>query len=150
VLIQGEGMGITNFVADATMSASPAIEVHNPAVGSSLTLLADAQKGEMSVTLSPSDAATWNACDYILLFSDKSVDTETSTKHAGAVKQVVALDATTGVVTVDDQIYDAYLVADSAALGATPCCRTSRWRIFRSPRNHHRSREPADSLLSDL
>jgi hypothetical protein len=116
VQIQGEGVGITNFVADASMTASPAIEVNNPAVGSSLTLLADTQKGDMSVTLSPSDAATLNAGDYILLFSNKSVDTEIPTKHAGEVKQVVALDATSGVVTVDDQIYDAYLVADSAAV----------------------------------
>ena len=116
VQIQGEGMGITNFVADASMTASPAIEANNPATGSPLTLLANTQKGDMSVTLSPSDAATVNAGDYILLFSNKSVDTEIPTKHAGEVKQVVALDATTGVVTVDDQIYDAYLVADSAAV----------------------------------
>jgi Right handed beta helix region len=116
VQIQGEGMGITNFVAGASMTASPVIDVNNPAAGLSLTLLADAQKGDMSITLSPSDAATLNAGDYILLFSDKSVDTEIPTKHAGEIKQVVALDATAGVVTVDDQIYDAYLVADSAAL----------------------------------
>ena len=117
VQIQGEGMGITNFVADrTTMTASPAIEVFNPAAGSPLTLFADAQKGDTAVTLSPSDAATLKPGDYILLFSDKSVDTEIPAKHAGEVKQVVALDATTGVITVDDQTYDTYLVSDSAAV----------------------------------
>jgi hypothetical protein len=117
VHIQGEGMGITNFVADATtMTASPTIEVNNPVAGSPLTLLADTQKGDRSFTLSPSDAATLNAGDYVLLFSDKPVDTEIPAKHAGEVKQVVARDATTGVITVDDQIYDAYLVAQSAAV----------------------------------
>jgi hypothetical protein len=118
VQIQGEGMGITNLVADATsMTASPAIEVHNSVAGSPLALLADARKGETSVTLSPSDAATLNAGDYILLFSDKPVDTEIPAKHAGEVKQVAAADATTGVITVDDQIYDDYLmIQDSAAV----------------------------------
>jgi hypothetical protein len=33
-------------------------------------------------------------------------------KHAGEVKQVVTVDALTGVVRVDDQIYDAYLVGE--------------------------------------
>jgi hypothetical protein len=117
VQIQGEGMGITNFVADATsMTASPAIEVHNSGAGSPLTLLADAQKGETSVTLSPSDAATLKAGDYVLLFSDKAVDTEITAKHAGEVKQVVALNTTTGVISLDDQIFDAYTVVESAAV----------------------------------
>ena len=117
VQVQGEGMGITNFVADATtMTASPVIDVRNSAAGSPLSLLADAQKGDTSVSLSPPNAATLNAGDYILLFSNKSVDTEITAKHAGEVKQVVAVDTTTGVVTVDDQIYDTYLLADSAAL----------------------------------
>jgi hypothetical protein len=117
VQIQGEGMGITNFVADAnTMTASPAIDVRNSAAGSPLALLADAQKGDTTLTLSPTDAATLNAGDSILLFSNKPVDTEITTKHAGEIKQVGAVDTTTGVITVDDQIYDTYLLADSAAV----------------------------------
>src|SRR6516225_8137168 len=78
VQIQGEGMGVTNLVADATTMA---------------------------------------AGDYVLLYSEKPVDAEISTKHAGEVKQIVAVDATTGVITVDDQIFDTYLVTpDSAAM----------------------------------
>src|SRR6516225_12134062 len=58
VQIQGEGMGVTNLVADATtMTASPAIEVHNPTVGPPLMLLADAKKGDTTVTLGQADAA---------------------------------------------------------------------------------------------
>jgi hypothetical protein len=117
VQIQGEGMGITNIVADqTTMTASPALEVNNPAAGNPLVLVADTQKGDTTVTLSATDAATLTAGDYILLYSDKPVDAEISTKHAGEVKQVIAVDAPTGVITVDDQIYDAYLLADSAAM----------------------------------
>jgi hypothetical protein len=117
VQIQGEGMGITNIVADqTTMTASPALEVNNPAAGNPLALVADTKKGDTAVKLSPADAATLTEGDYILLYSDKPVDAEISIKHAGEVKQVVAVDAPTGVITVDDQIYDAYLVADSAAM----------------------------------
>ena len=39
VHIQGEGMGITNLVADkTTMTASPALQVNNPTVGTPLAL----------------------------------------------------------------------------------------------------------------
>src|SRR5262249_43182796 len=114
---QGEGMGITTIVADkTTMTASPAIEVNNPATGNPLVLLADARKGNTRITVSPADATTLTAGDYILLQSEKPVDAEIPTKHAGEIKQVVAADVTTGVVTVDDQIHDSYLLADSAAM----------------------------------
>jgi hypothetical protein len=117
VQIQGEGMGITNLVADQTsMTSSPAIEVNNPVTGSPLALLADTHKGDTQVSVSPEDAATLTAGDYILLHSNKSVDAEIPTKHAGEIKQIVAADATTGLIMVDDQVYDAYLVADSAAV----------------------------------
>jgi hypothetical protein len=117
VQIQGEGMGITNIVADkTTMTASPAIEVNNPAADTPLALLADTQKGDTTVTVGPADAATLTAGDYILLYSEKPVDAEIPTKHAGEVKQVVAVDLQNGVITVDDQIYDTYLVGDSAAM----------------------------------
>ena len=83
VHIQGEGMGITNFVADGTtMTASPALQVNNPAVGTPLALLADTQKGNTTVTLSPGNAATLTAGDYIQLYSEKAVDAAISIKHA--------------------------------------------------------------------
>jgi hypothetical protein len=116
VHIQGEGMGITNIVTAETMTASPAIQVYNPNAGNALPLLTDTSKGEIAVTLSPTDAATLTPGDYVLLHSKKPVDAEDPQKHAGEVKQVVTVDALTGVITVDDQIYDAYLVADSAAV----------------------------------
>jgi hypothetical protein len=116
IQIQGEGMGITNIVADATMTASSAIEVHNASAGTPLALTADTNRGDRTITVSPANAATLTADDYILLYSEKSVDAEIPAKHAGEVKQVVAVDALSGVVTVDDQIYDSYLVADSAAM----------------------------------
>src|SRR5215468_938371 len=45
VHLQGEGMGITNIVADKTMTASPAIQVYDPQAGNALPLLADTSKG---------------------------------------------------------------------------------------------------------
>jgi len=116
VHIQGEGMGITNIVTAETMTASPAVQVFNPNAGNALPLLTDTLKGETAVTLSPTDAATLTPGDYVLLHSKKPVDAEDPQKHAGEVKQVVTVDALTGVITVADQIYDAYLVADSAAV----------------------------------
>jgi hypothetical protein len=115
VQIQGEGMGITNIVADKTMTNSPAVEAYDPHAGNPLPLVADtARGGDPFLKLNPLDAAILAPDDDILLFSNKSVDSEVSAKHAGEIKRVVAVNKQTGVITVDDQIYDAYLVADSA------------------------------------
>jgi len=116
VHLQGEGMGITNIVADAAMTATPAIEAYNSAAGGFLKLAADTAKSDTTVTLNPPDAATLAVDDYVLLFSNKSVDAEDPAKHAGEVKQVAAVNAANGIVTLDDQIYDAYLLADSASI----------------------------------
>jgi hypothetical protein len=116
VHIQGEGMGVTNIVADQTMTASPAIQVYNPQAGNALPLLADTSRGDIAVTLGPANAATLTSGDYVLLFSNKPVDAEDPQKHAGEVKQVTAIDVPTGLITFDDQIFDAYRVADSAAM----------------------------------
>ncbi|HTD55863.1 MAG TPA: hypothetical protein VK670_10810, partial [Silvibacterium sp.] len=115
VQIQGEGMGITVFAGDAAMTGNtPGLEAHNATVGTARPLVADTAQGDITFNLSPTDASSFSAGDYILLFSNKEVDTESPAKHAGEVKQITSVDATTGVITVDDQIFDTYTVADSA------------------------------------
>jgi len=64
--------------------------------------------------ISRSSASSFSVGDYVLLYSNKSVDTEAPAKHAGEVKQIVAVDPTTGIITMDDQIFDAYTQADAA------------------------------------
>ena len=114
--IQGEGMGITVFVADSAMTGNtPALEAFSTASdGTARALVADTARGHTTIQTSPVDAASFAAADYILLYSNKSVDTEVPAKHAGEVKQIVAVDPTTGVLTMDDQIFDSYTRADSA------------------------------------
>jgi hypothetical protein len=117
VHIQGEGMGITIFTGDGTMTGNtPGLEVYNPTVGTARPLLADTARGEVTLSLSPTDASSFNKGDYVLLYSDKEIDTEDLAKHAGEVKQITNVDSATGVITVDDQILDTYTVADSAAI----------------------------------
>lgn len=117
VQIQGEGMGITIFAGDSSMTGNtPALEVSNSAVGSARALIADTARGDVTLKVSPSDAASFNARDYVLLASNKQIDTESPAKHAGEVKQITAVDPVGGVLTVDDQIFDTYTVADSATV----------------------------------
>jgi hypothetical protein len=119
VQIQGEGMGITVFVAQSSMAGNtPALEVFSTASdGTPRTLLADTARGDLTIQLSPTDAASFAVGDFVLLFSDKVVDTESSAPHlkcAGEVKQIAAADSTTGFITMDDQIFDEYTQAQSA------------------------------------
>ena len=117
VQIQGEGMGITVFVGDSAMTGNtPALQAFNAAAGTARPLVADTALGDTTFTTSPADAASFTAGEYILLYSDKVVDTEITTKHAGEIKQITAVDPTSGVITVDDQIFDTYTVGDSASV----------------------------------
>lgn len=116
VQIQGEGMGITTFLCDASMTGNtPALQVFSTASdGTPRTLVADTARGDMTIQTSLADAASFTAGEYVLLYSNKSVDTEAPAKHAGEVKQIVAVDPATGILTLDDQIFDTYTQADSA------------------------------------
>jgi len=74
VHIQGEGMGITIFTADSTMTGNtPGLEAYNSTVGTARPLVADTARGDTTVNISPADAASFNPGDYVLLFSDKQV-----------------------------------------------------------------------------
>jgi len=116
IQVQGEGMGITIFVADSTMTGNtPALEAFSSAAdGAPRALVADTARGDTTVQTSPADASSFTAGDYVLLYSNKSVDTEAPAKDAGEVKQIVAVDPITGIITMDDQIFDVYTQADAA------------------------------------
>src|ERR1700745_4248535 len=107
VQIQGEGMGITVFTGDASMTGNtPALDIYNSGAGSARALVTDTTRGDITIKLSPADAAHFNPVYYGLLYSNKGIDTESPAKHAGEVKQIIAVDPVGGVITVDDQIFD--------------------------------------------
>jgi Right handed beta helix region len=114
VHVQGEGMGVTNIIAAPAMTDRPAIQVYKQNIGYDAPLVADTTKGDTALALAPADAANVASGDAMLLYSNKSVDCAIATKHAGEIKRVVRADAQTGLVTLDDQIHDAYLVSDTA------------------------------------
>jgi hypothetical protein len=93
---------------------TPALQAFNAGAGTIRPLVADTALGDTTFTTSPADAASFAAGDYILLYSDKVVDTEITTKHAGEIKQITSVDPTSGSITVDDEIFDIYTLADSA------------------------------------
>jgi hypothetical protein len=116
VHIQGEVMGITVFVGAPAMTGNtPALEAFSTASdGTKRALVADTARGDLTITTSPADASSFAVGDYVLLYSNKGVDTESLGKQAGEVKQIVAVDPTTGIIQMDDQIFDTYTLAQSA------------------------------------
>jgi hypothetical protein len=117
--IQGEGMGITEFVGNMTGS-TPALEAYNNVAGTPRSLINSTLLGDTTITTSPVDAASFTSGEYVLLYSNKVVDTEDTDKHAGEIKQIPlpAFDPTSGVIPVDDQIFDTYTLADSAQVAS--------------------------------
>jgi hypothetical protein len=115
VRIIGEGIGVTNLVCAASVTGdTPAIAVGNSTAGSDRSLTASTALGSSSITMSPAHTATLSIGDWLLLKSNKRVDSENSSKFAGELHYVTAIDTGTGVVTLDDVIHDAYLISDSA------------------------------------
>jgi Right handed beta helix region/Pectinesterase len=115
VQIQGEGMGITVFAGNSALTGNtPVLEAFNSAAGTARQLVADTARGDTTLKTSPADAVSFTAGDYVLLFSDKEVDGEQLGKHAGEIKQIIAVDPPSGMIAVDDQILDTYTVAESA------------------------------------
>lgn len=116
IRIIGAGMGLTTLTLQASSTAS-AISCYNSTFGTSRSLLFDATTGDTWVTVSTSDAATFSAGDYVLVRSLKSIDTESPTnKFAGEVHQIAAVDASTGVLVLQDMLSDTYTVAQSASV----------------------------------
>ena len=76
--IQGEGMGITVFVADSAMTGNtPALEAFSTASdGTARELVADTARGHTTIQTSPVDAASFAAADYILLYSNCCIRTK--------------------------------------------------------------------------
>jgi polygalacturonase len=115
VRIIGEGMGLTNLVCAASVTGdTPAIAVGNGTTGSDLSLTESTAVGNSSIKMSAANTATWHVGDWLLLKSNKQVDSENSSKFAGELHYVRAIDTGTGVVTLNDVIHDAYLTSDSA------------------------------------
>lgn len=115
VRIIGEGMGATNLVCAASVTGdTPAIAVGNGATGSDRFLTTSTAVGNSSITMSSANAATLNVGDWLLLKSNRQVDSENSSKFAGELHYVTAIDPGAGVVSVNDVIHDAYLTSDSA------------------------------------
>jgi hypothetical protein len=111
-------MGTTVFVADSTMTGdTPALEVFSTAQdGAPQLLTADAARRGIAVQIGSTDPAVFAIGDAVLLYSNREVDTESPGKHAGELKVVTGWDPTVGTLTLDDQIFDAYTQADSAAV----------------------------------
>lgn len=119
IALQGSGRGITVIQADSTVTGSTCLlQVQGAATGSSFSLTVNTAAGDTSLTISIANATTLNgqSPSYILVRSNKQPDTEFTSVHAGEIAKVVSVNTGTGVVTLSDELNDAYLTADSASI----------------------------------
>jgi hypothetical protein len=117
VVIRGRGQGVTTILAGTGMTGNtPVIEYHNTTVGTDRGLTVNTVVGGTTVTMATTDSASFSVGQWVLLKSNKQVDSEITTKYAGELHQILAIDNSTGIITLDDVIYDTYNTSDSAAL----------------------------------
>lgn len=120
VSIEGSGEGVTIIQADASVTGdTPILDIHGAASGASLVITVNTNPGDLTVTISPTDATTLNSAgaQYVLVRSNKIADTEFGAGwYVGEIQRVSAINTTTGVITLKDELNDSYLTTDSASL----------------------------------
>jgi len=117
IVIEGSGRGLTTITMDTSLTgaSSNALTINSsPTFETSFSLVASANIGDTAVSVSPANAATFLAGDYVLVRSNALVDTPN--KHTDEVKIVKSVDATNGQVYFDDRIYSPHLLSDSATI----------------------------------
>jgi hypothetical protein len=117
VWIQGAGMGVTTITADTSVTGdTPILDIHGAVSGSSFALTGDTAPGDTTISVSAANSTNFSAGNFILLRSNKQPDTEFTSVHAGEICIITAVNTSTGVITLRDEVNDSYLVADSASI----------------------------------
>lgn len=125
IMVKGDGIGATTIISVSTMVGDTPIFRVAPtsAAGADRALTVNAAAGATTVTMLAADAATFVVGDTVILKSNRVTDSESTTKAAGELHTVTAVDGTTGVVTLNDVILDNYLTTDVARLTRIPMLR---------------------------
>jgi hypothetical protein len=125
ITLAGEGMGASTIIAAVTMTGNtPLLQVASTAAaGADKALTLDTVLGITTVTMSTADAATFAVGEDVLLKSNKLTDGESTTKAAGELHSITAINTGTGVVTLNDTVLDTYTLADAAKLTRIPMLR---------------------------
>lgn len=118
VRFQGDGAGKTTLVqaAGMTSSSAHAVRFWDPTVGTSRALTVDTAVGDTWLRVAASDAASFAAGDYVLVRSLKIADFESGGKFVGEIHRLRGLDATNGVLDLEDALSDGYTTADKASV----------------------------------
>lgn len=103
IAFKGQGIGVTTLEAASTTALNTAaILQFIPSTNTctALPLTTDAGVGSTTIIVSPTNAATLNPGDYIILYSSLGIDTEFTGRNQGELHQIVSVNAGTGVITL--------------------------------------------------
>lgn len=114
ITIRGQGTGRTRIELQAGCAYS--IDAAGT-VGTSKNLTANANAAENTITVSTTDAAGFAFGDYIFIRSSRTWDqTGFGVGKQGEIKKIMAVDTGTGIITLNDSLYDSYATADTATV----------------------------------
>jgi hypothetical protein len=115
--IQGAGQGVTNLIAGTNMQSGDGLffncfGISLPA--SSGALRVNTTRGDTSVTVTPTVSNSYSGGDYLMVTSNKQVDSDSPDFHAGEILQVSGVTYGTGLIAFKDQVNEAYTTGDAA------------------------------------
>lgn len=120
---KGQGAGLTVFEGQLAggLDTDPIFEFTSSQAGAEHVLTADADFGDLTITVSTANSAAYAAGDYILLYSAKNIDSENSSRVQGEMHRVLSVDTGTGVITIGEanrgtHVMDDTLIADTGKI----------------------------------
>lgn len=122
VAIRGAGQGLTRIIGSTSLPENTQIfQVAPTNASAGYPLTVDAIGGTLTITVSAADSLNFTVGQYLLIKTVRNIDTDNPTRYAAEIHQIAAIDAGTGVITLDSSLYENYnTTTDSTDIAPLP------------------------------
>lgn len=115
--IRGQGSGRTIIEGGLSLpDASRILEAIPVNSNAGYNLTANAAAGSRTISVSVADSANFTVGQFVLVKDNRDIDWELAGRKPGELHQVTAIEAGTGVITLESALYEAYGTANTAKI----------------------------------